>query len=154
MPVTAKQVIDLLGAMVRIESVTPWLIPTGSGEAKIAGYIADWLDGTGAEVEIVEVERGRPNVLARLRGTGGGPTLCLNAHSDTVGYAGWPDEALVPRVEGARPARVALQLRPSSSVPLARGPRLRVRGLASAWAWTASPASTCPQRLARSWQRS
>jgi len=31
MPATAKQVIDLLGAMVRIESVTPWLIPTGSG---------------------------------------------------------------------------------------------------------------------------
>ena len=102
MPATAEQVIDLLGAMVRIESVTPWLIPTGSGEAKIAGYIADWLDGTGAEVEIVEVESGRPNVLARLRGTGGGPTLCLNAHSDTVGYAGWPDEALVPRVEGDR----------------------------------------------------
>ena len=44
--------------------------------------------------------------------------------------------------------------RPSSSVPLARGPRLRVRGLASARAWTASPASICPQRLARSWQRS
>lgn len=102
MPVTANQVIDLLGAMVRIESVTPWLIPTGSGEAKIAGYIADWLDGTGAEVEIMEVESGRPNVLAWLRGTGGGPTLCLNAHSDTVGYAGWPDEALVPRVEGDR----------------------------------------------------
>jgi acetylornithine deacetylase len=102
MPVTANQVIDLLGAMVRIESVTPWLIPTGSGEAKIAGYIADWLDGTGAEVEIVEVEPGRLNVLARLRGTGGGPTLCLNAHSDTVGYAGWPDEALAPRVEGDR----------------------------------------------------
>jgi acetylornithine deacetylase/succinyl-diaminopimelate desuccinylase-like protein len=102
MPVTANQVVDLLGAMVRIESVTPWLIPTGSGEAKIAGHIADWLDGAGAEVEIVEVEPGRPNVLAWLRGTGGGPTLCLNAHSDTVGYAGWPDEALVPRVEGDR----------------------------------------------------
>ncbi len=102
MPVTANQVVDLLGAMVRIESVTPRLIPTGSGEAKIAGHIADWLDGAGAEVEIVEVEPGRPNVLAWLRGTGGGPTLCLNAHSDTVGYAGWPDEALVPRIEGDR----------------------------------------------------
>jgi acetylornithine deacetylase/succinyl-diaminopimelate desuccinylase-like protein len=41
-------------------------------------------------------------VLARLRGTGGGPTLCLNAHTDTVGYEGWPDEALVPRVSGDR----------------------------------------------------
>lgn len=102
MPVTAKQVSELLGAMVRIESVTPWLIPTGSGEGKIAGFIADWLDGTGADIEITEVEPGRPNVLARLRGAGGGPTLCLNAHSDTVGYEGWPDEALEPRVDGDR----------------------------------------------------
>ena len=102
MPVTAKQVSELLSVMVRIESVTPWLIPTGSGEAKIAAFIAEWLDGTGAEVEVVEVEPGRPNVLARLRGTGGGPTLCLNAHSDTVGYESWPDEALEPRIDGDR----------------------------------------------------
>lgn len=102
MAVTAKQVIDLLGAMIKIESVTPWLIPTGAGEAKIASFIENWLSDTPAEVEIVEVSPRRPNVLARLRGTGGGPVLCLNAHSDTVGYAGWPDEALVPRLEGDR----------------------------------------------------
>src|SRR5215472_4263126 len=100
MPVTAKQVVELLGALVRIESVTPWLIPTGSGEAKVAAFIADWLDRTGADVEIIEVEPGRPNVLARLRGTGGGPTLCLNAHTDTVGFENWPEEALVPRIDG------------------------------------------------------
>ncbi len=39
-------------------------------------------------------------MLARLRGTGGGPTLCINAHTDTVGFAHWPDEALVPRLDG------------------------------------------------------
>ena len=102
MPATASQVIELLGAMVRIESVTPSLIPTGAGEAKVAAYIADWLAGAGADVEVLEAAPGRPNVLARLRGSGGGPTLCLNAHSDTVGYAGWPDEALAPRVDGDR----------------------------------------------------
>jgi len=102
MPVTENEVVDLLGAMVRIESVTPWLIPTGSGEAAIGSFMANWLTDAGAEVEVVEVEPGRPNVLARLRGTGGGPTLCLNAHSDTVGFAGWPDDALVPRLDGDR----------------------------------------------------
>jgi len=102
MPVNARQAAGLVSAMVRIESVTPWLIPTGSGEAKVAGFIADWLTRVGAEVQVVEVEPGRPNVLARLRGTGGGPTLCLNAHSDTVGYQGWPDEALEPRLDGDR----------------------------------------------------
>jgi acetylornithine deacetylase/succinyl-diaminopimelate desuccinylase-like protein len=102
MPVTARQAVELLDAMVRIESVTPWLIPTGSGEGKIASFIAAWLERAGADVEVVEVAPGRPNVLARLRGAGGGPTLCLNAHSDTVGYAGWPAEALVPRLDGDR----------------------------------------------------
>lgn len=100
MPVTTKQATELLGAMVKIESISPWLIPTGSGEGKVAAFVADWLAGTGAEIEIIEVARGRPNVLARLRGTGDGPTLCLNAHSDTVGYDGWPDQALVPRIDG------------------------------------------------------
>src|SRR5690348_11774524 len=100
MPVTARQVTELLGAMVGIESVAAWPFPAGSGEGKIAAYIAEWLEAAGVEVEVTEAAPGRPNVLARLRGTGGGPTLCLNAHTDTVGLGGWPDEALVPRIEG------------------------------------------------------
>ena len=102
MPVEANDVIQLISDMVRIESVTPWLIPTGSGEGAVASFIAEWLNGTGAEIEIVDVEPGRPNVLARLRGSQPGPTLCLNAHSDTVGYANWAEEALVPRLDGDR----------------------------------------------------
>src|SRR5262249_41262174 len=92
MPVTDAPAIELPSDMIRIDSVTPWLIPDGRGEGEIARYIASWLTdaGTGAEIDIVEVEPGRPNLLARLRGTGGGPTLCPNAHSDTVGYANWP----------------------------------------------------------------
>ncbi|HET9896096.1 MAG TPA: M20/M25/M40 family metallo-hydrolase [Streptosporangiaceae bacterium] len=106
MPPTTKQVIDLLGDLIRIESVTPTLVLNGSGEQSIARFIADWLAGIRAdvpvEVEIDEVEPGRPNVLARLRGSGGGRTLCLNAHTDTAGYEAWPDDALVPRVVGNR----------------------------------------------------
>jgi acetylornithine deacetylase len=104
MPVTRNEVIELLSAMVEIDSVTPWLIPDGAGEGRVAQYIADWLTAAdiGAEIEIVEVEPGRPNLLARLRGTGGGPTLCINAHADTVGYANWPEEALRPRLDGDR----------------------------------------------------
>src|SRR6516165_4164909 len=104
MPATRSEVIELLSAMVEIDSVTPWLIPDGAGEGRVAQYIADWLTAAdiGAEIEIVEVEPGRPNLLARLRGTGGGPTLCINAHADTVGYANWPEEALRPRLDGDR----------------------------------------------------
>jgi acetylornithine deacetylase/succinyl-diaminopimelate desuccinylase-like protein len=105
--VTTKQVVDLLGALIRIESASPVLVPDGAGEPTIASFIADWLSDTPAEVEIIEIEPGRPNVIARLRGGGGagggaGRTLCLNAHMDTVGYEGWREDALIPRLRGNR----------------------------------------------------
>jgi len=104
--VTTKQVVDLLGELIRIESVTPTLVTGGPGEQTIASYIADWFADTPAEVEVIEIEPGRPNVLVTLRGSGGrgagAQTLCLNAHTDTVGYEGWPDDALIPRVRGNR----------------------------------------------------
>jgi acetylornithine deacetylase/succinyl-diaminopimelate desuccinylase-like protein len=101
-PVTEKEVVELVSELVKIESVTPWLIETGSGEGAVASFMASWLGDAGAEVEVVEVQAGRPNVLARLRGSQPGPTLCLNAHSDTVGFDNWADRALSPRLEGGR----------------------------------------------------
>src|SRR5579859_6752589 len=100
MPASVKQVIDLLAELISIESVSPTLIPSGSGEPSIARFIADWLADIPVEVTLAEPVPGRPNVLARLPGTGSRPTLCLNAHTDTVGFEGWPDEALTPRVSG------------------------------------------------------
>jgi acetylornithine deacetylase/succinyl-diaminopimelate desuccinylase-like protein len=102
MPITEHDVEALLSDLVRIESVTPWLIPDGSGEREIARTMAGWLEDLGVEVALEEVEPGRPNLVARLRGSGGGPTLCLNAHSDTVGFANWRDRALLPRRDGDR----------------------------------------------------
>jgi succinyl-diaminopimelate desuccinylase len=99
---TAQDAVDLISDLVRIDSVTPWLVEGGAGEADVVEYLARWVADLPVDVERVEVEPGRFNFLATLRGTGGGPTLCLNAHCDTVGYAGWPDEALVPRVDGER----------------------------------------------------
>ena len=103
MTATDAQVESLLSQLVRIESVTPWLIPDGVGEGAVARFMAEWLgplDGVGVTLE--EVTEGRPNLLARLPGRGGGPTLCLNAHSDTVGYANWRERALLPVRDGDR----------------------------------------------------
>lgn len=91
---------ELLTRLVAIESVTPWLIPDGAGEGAIARWIAEWLADLPVEVAIEEVEPGRPNLIATLRGTGGGPSLCLNAHTDTVGYASWRDRALTAERRG------------------------------------------------------
>ena len=100
MSVTRENAIALLSDMVRIDSVTPWLIAGGAGESEVAHYMRDWLTEAGLEVTLEEVEPGRPNVLAWLRGAHPGPTICLTAHSDTVGYASWADRALEPVING------------------------------------------------------
>jgi len=81
-------VIPLLEQLVAIDSVNPELVAGGAGEAAIAHFIADWLRAAGLEVIVDEVRPGRPNVIGLARGTGGGRTLMLNGHTDTVGVAG------------------------------------------------------------------
>ncbi len=98
--ITIEGVEKLLGDLVRIESVTPWLIPDGAGEAKAAAFVAEWASDLPVDVSLEEIAPGRVNTLVRLRGDGPGPTLCVNAHIDTVGYANWRDRALEPRIEG------------------------------------------------------
>ena len=79
---------QLLSDLVAIDSVNPDLVPGAAGEGKIAAFIAAWLGKAGLEVERVENAPGRPNVIGIARGTGGGKTLLLNGHVDTVGAAG------------------------------------------------------------------
>ncbi len=71
-----------------IESVNPDLVPSGSGESAIAAYVSSWLRSAGLEVSVVEPVPGRPSVVGVARGTGGGSSLMLNAHMDTVGAGG------------------------------------------------------------------
>src|SRR5574339_554710 len=91
---------ELLADLVSINSINPDLVPGSPGEAEIAHYTADWLKRAGLEVELVESVAGRPNVVGIARGTGGGKTLLLNGHIDTVGVTGMPD-AHRPRIDHA-----------------------------------------------------
>jgi acetylornithine deacetylase len=79
---------ETLQRLVRIDSVNPLLVPGGAGEAEIAGYVAESLAGLGLKVETFEPEPGRVSVVGTLKGSGGGKSLMLNAHMDTVGVAG------------------------------------------------------------------
>ena len=78
-----------MAALVAIDSVNPDLVPGGAGEAEIADFVAGWLSEAGLEVELDEAAPGRPSVVAVARGSGGGASLMLNAHMDTVGSRGW-----------------------------------------------------------------
>ncbi len=93
---------DLLSRWISIDSVNPWLIPGASGEGAIGRALVEWLQPIGVSLAVDEVVPGRSNVVAWLPGTGGGKSLCLNAHMDTVGCAEWPEHAYVPRIQGDR----------------------------------------------------
>jgi acetylornithine deacetylase len=77
-----------LADLIRINSVNPTLAPAGRGEAEIGEYAAQSLARIGLEVRRFEPEPGRVTVTGTLKGTGGGRSLMLNAHYDTVGVDG------------------------------------------------------------------
>lgn len=81
-------VIQTLSDLVRINSVNPSLSPDGKGEAEIGAYVADTLNALGLTVTTQEIEPGRVNVIGVLKGSGQGPSLLLNAHTDTVNVEG------------------------------------------------------------------
>jgi len=124
----AEGLADLICELVRIESVNPDLVPGGSGEGAIAAFVGSWLADAGLEVSVVEPAPGRPSVIGVLRGSGGGRSLMLNAHMDTVGAGGMLD-AFTPRVENGRVyGRGAYDMKGSlAAIMLAarRAPRLR-----------------------------
>jgi acetylornithine deacetylase len=91
----------LVCELVAIESVNPDLVADGSGESNIAQFVASWLQDQGLEVAIVEPVMGRPSVVGVLRGIGGGSSLMLNAHMDTVG-AGGMERAFEPVLRDGR----------------------------------------------------
>jgi acetylornithine deacetylase len=97
-PPTAQ---ELLAQLVAIDSRNAALVPGGPGEAAIATAGAAYLRDAGLEVTVLDTPPGHPSVVGRLRGTGGGRTLLLNGHVDTVGFGGM-DAPLTPRVAGRR----------------------------------------------------
>ena len=64
---------------------------------EVAEHYADFLASLGLEVQVLRDFPRTPQVVARLRGTGGGPTLELNGHLDTV-----PVEHAEPRIAEGR----------------------------------------------------
>src|SRR3989338_6456965 len=83
--------VQVLAGLVQINSVNPGLSADGRGEAEIAGFVAETLERLGLEVAAHEPEPGRVSVVGIHRGSGGGKSLMLNAHYDTVGVEGMPE---------------------------------------------------------------
>jgi acetylornithine deacetylase/succinyl-diaminopimelate desuccinylase-like protein len=74
-----RETTELLQRLVRLNTVNP---PGNERPAQelLAGVLGD----AGFEVALLGRTEDRPNLVARLRGTGDGPALCLLSHVDTV----------------------------------------------------------------------
>ncbi len=81
-------VVDLLKALVAIDSVNPSLVPGAAGESAVARALAEHMRAMGLAVHVQEVADGRPNVVGVLDGRTPGRSLMLCGHIDTVGVAG------------------------------------------------------------------
>jgi acetylornithine deacetylase len=77
--------------LIQTNSINPTLAPGAPGEREIAEWIAASLRSVGLSAEIFEPAPGRTSVLGRLAGTGGGRSLMLNGHCDTVPAGGMAD---------------------------------------------------------------
>lgn len=98
-PVPADVSIDdpvaLTQTLTRINSSNPTLsVADGAGETRIADYIAAWFEHRGIENHRIETTPGRPSIVGVLRGTGGGKSLMLNGHADTVSLASYERDPL------------------------------------------------------------
>lgn len=99
---SADDAVALTQRLIEISSINPDLVPGGTGEAEIASFCASWLEPYGFEPTRVEARPGRPSVLATRRGTGGGRSILLNGHIDTVGVADYDADPYAPEIRGGR----------------------------------------------------
>jgi len=99
--IDAAGTLDLLRELIEIESINPVLVPGGSGEERIARRIGRTMADMGLEVRYQPIGPGRANVVGIMRGAGGGQSLMLNGHTDTVGGSGVADAA-GPVLRGGR----------------------------------------------------
>ncbi len=78
--VSEKEILELLQDLIRI----PSHCDTPGRERGIALYMQEFLLRQGIHTELMSVLDERPNVIATLRGSGGGKRLMLNGHTDTI----------------------------------------------------------------------
>jgi acetylornithine deacetylase/succinyl-diaminopimelate desuccinylase-like protein len=87
-----RYITSTLTDLVRTKSINPAFADgEPSDERAIATRVGTMMRALGMEIAEYEPEPGRVSVVGRLRGTGGGRSLLLYGHIDTVGVSGMPD---------------------------------------------------------------
>ncbi len=106
----ADAAVALTERLVRVDSTNPSLVAGAAGEGDVIDHLAERLRASGFEIALVppleptdpdDTTARRPSLVARQRGTGGGRTLILNGHVDTVGTDGM-EAPFAARIVGDR----------------------------------------------------
>jgi len=118
-----------LADLIRINSVNPTLVPGGAGESEISDYVARVLNDIGLAVRKLEPEPGRISVLGALAGTGGGRSLMINAHYDTVGVEGMDEPFSAAVRDGKMFGRGSFDMKGSLAAQIAAVKALRDAGI-------------------------
>jgi acetylornithine deacetylase/succinyl-diaminopimelate desuccinylase-like protein len=74
-----SEVAELLQRLIRVDTTNPPGNETGAAE-----LLRDYLEAAGVECELFARVPERANLVARIRGTGDGPSLALLSHTDVV----------------------------------------------------------------------
>jgi acetylornithine deacetylase len=83
--IDSKELVDLFRSLIRIPSVS-----RSKEEAEVGLFLKEYLEKIDLTVSLQKVEKDRFNVIATLKGLGGGKTLLLNGHMDVNSPgAGW-----------------------------------------------------------------
>ena len=94
--VDSEGMLNLAQELIRIPSFK-------TEETEVARFLSGFLEQRGYDVQMQEVEPGRFQTVAVLRGTGGGKSLMLNGHIDIDPLAmGWKRDPWTPAIEGDR----------------------------------------------------
>lgn len=131
MPIDRGYCLKALQDLVRTNSINPTLIPGAPGEREIAEVVVRSLVPFGLEIERHEPMPGRVSITARLKGTGGGKSLMLNGHYDTVDVEGMAEPFSGEVRDGKLYGRGAFDMKGSVAAcmaalaALSKGPRLR-----------------------------
>ena len=90
------EIVDLASRLIAIPSFK-------TQETPVANLLAEFFRQRGYSVDLQEVEPGRFQTIATLKGTGGGKSLMLNGHIDINSLSlGWKRDPWTPSLEGDR----------------------------------------------------
>ncbi len=96
--VKGAEVEALVKSLVKIPSHSQ--VPTR--EKEVAQFLKEFLEAEGIDARLRQVEKDRPNVIAVVKGSGGGKSLMLNGHTDTVPPYEMDIPPFVPKVQGGK----------------------------------------------------